>query len=83
MPNQSAKICVAQNDKNQSYSELFKEAIRCSSIHESEKEIASGSWSTDNNDLTKLKISNSLQIKNMNPQFLPEKFYISILDGGV
>jgi hypothetical protein len=55
------KLCIqkgkeiAQNDTDQSYGfvdALFEEAIRGSSIHESEKDVAYGFWSSDNNALT-------------------------------
>jgi hypothetical protein len=70
MPNQYAKVMytakgeeIAQNDNDHSYGlvdALFEEAIRGSSFHESEKDVAYGFWSLDNNALTTLSISNSL-----------------------
>ena len=92
IPNQYAKVKntakgeeIAQNDTDQAYgfmNEFLEEAIRSSSIHESEEDVEYEYWSSDHNALTTLNISNSLHNKCRSLLLLPEKYHISILDGG-
>ena len=62
--------------------EFLEDAIRRSSIHESEEDVEYEYWSSDHNALTTLNISNSLHNKCRSLLLLPEKYHISILDGG-
>ena len=92
MPNQYARVKSAvkgeelvQVDKDNTYGfvdEFLEEAIRSSSKYESEEDIENEYWTSDHNAFTTLRMSNSLHKKCMNLLFPPEKYHISILDGG-
>jgi phosphoserine aminotransferase len=56
--------------------------MKISSIYETDEDIDYEYWSSNHNAHTTLSISNSLRNKCMNLLHLPEKYHISILDGG-
>ena len=92
MPNQYAKVKSAskgeemiQEDTEQSFDfvdEFLEEALRCSSLFETENDLEYDHWSSDHNIHASISISNTLHNKCMNLLFLPETYHISILDGG-
>jgi chemotaxis protein histidine kinase CheA len=92
MPNQYARVKnvakgedVIKENTDQTYAfvdEFLEESIKRSSIHEVDEEVDYEYWSSNNNAHTTLSISNSLHNNCMNLLHLPERYHISILDGG-
>jgi phosphoserine aminotransferase len=70
-------------DQTYGYADKFlEEAMKNSSIYETGEDVDYENWSSKHNDHATLSISDSLQNKFMNLLHLPEKYHISILDGG-
>jgi hypothetical protein len=92
MPNQYARVKsvakgeeVAQLDTDQDYSfvdKFLEEAIRSSSIHESEQDAEHEYWTTDSYAYATSSISNTSQNSCVKLPILQDRYYISILDGG-
>jgi hypothetical protein len=92
MPNQYARVKnitkgedVIKENTDQTYDfvdEFLEEAIKSSSLYEADEDFDYEYWSSTHNAHTTLSISNSLHNKCMNLLHLPEKYRISILDGG-
>ena len=92
MPNQYARVQntvrgeeAVREDSDQAYSfvdEFLEEAVRSSSIYESGQEVDDDLWTTEHNIHASISVNNTLHNKCMNLLFLPEKYHISILDGG-
>jgi hypothetical protein len=92
MPNQYAKVKNTVNGEEelqdgteQDYGfidEFLEEAINTSNIHESQQEANYDYWTSENNIHTSISINNTLCNKCMNLLFLPERYHVSILDGG-
>jgi hypothetical protein len=92
MPNQYAKVKNTvkreeelQDSTEQDYGfidEFLEEAVNISNIYESQQETDYDYWTSDHNIHTSTSINNTLYNKCMNLLFLPEKYHISILDGG-
>jgi hypothetical protein len=92
MPNQYARVKnvakekdVIKDNKDQTYAfvdEFLEEAMKSSSIYETDENVDYEYWSSNHNAHATLSISNSLHNKCMNLLHLPEKYHISILDGG-
>jgi hypothetical protein len=92
MPNQYARVKnvtkgedVIKENTDQTYAfvdELLEEAIKSSSIYETDEDVDYEYWSSNHNAHATLSISNSLHNKCMNLLHLPEIYHISILDGG-
>jgi hypothetical protein len=62
--------------------EFLEEAMKSSSLYEVDEVVDYEYWSSNHNAHVTLSISNSLHNKCMNLLHLPEKYHISILDGG-
>jgi hypothetical protein len=64
--------------------EFLEEAMKSSSIHEADEDVDVDYeyWSSNHNAHATLSISNFLHNKCMNLLHLPERYNISILDGG-
>jgi hypothetical protein len=62
--------------------EFLEEAVNTSNIYESQQETDYDYWTSEHNIHTSIRINNTLYNKCMNLLFLPEKYHISILDGG-
>jgi phosphoserine aminotransferase len=56
--------------------------MKSSSIYETDEDVNYEYWSSKHNAHTTHNISNSLHKKCMNLLHLPDKYHISILDGG-
>jgi protein tyrosine phosphatase len=56
--------------------------MKTSSIYEVDEDVDYEYWSSNYNAHTIVSISNSLRSKRMNLLQIPEKYHISILDGG-
>jgi hypothetical protein len=56
--------------------------MKISSLYEADEDVDYEYWSSIHNALTTRSISNSLHNKCMNLLHPPEKYHISILDGG-
>jgi phosphoserine aminotransferase len=56
--------------------------MKSSSLYETDENVDYEYWSSNHNAHATLSISNSLHSKCMNLLHLPEKYHISILDGG-
>jgi hypothetical protein len=56
--------------------------MKSSNIYEADEDVDYEYWSSNHNAHVTLSISNSLHNKCMNLLHLPEKYHISILDGG-
>jgi hypothetical protein len=91
MPNQHARtknIAKGENvikentDQNYAFVDEFLEEVNCSSIHETDDDVDYEYWSSNHNSHATLSISNSLHNKCVNLLHQPEKYHISILDGG-
>jgi hypothetical protein len=92
MPNQYARVKnvakgedVIKENTDQTYAfvdEFLEEAMKSSSLHEEDEDVDYEYWSSNHNAHATLSISNSLHNKCMNLLHLPEKYHISILDGG-
>lgn len=84
MPNQYAKVKsvakgeeMIQEDTEQSYDyvdEFLDEALRNSSLFETEHDLEYDHWSSDHNIHASISISNTLHNKCMNLLFLPETY---------
>jgi hypothetical protein len=93
MPNQYARVKnvakgedVIKDNTDQTYAfvdEFLEEAMKSSSILETDEDVDYEYWSSNHNADATLSISNSLHNMCMNLLHLPEKYHISILDGGV
>jgi hypothetical protein len=94
-PNQYARVKNVAKEKkgediikentDQTYAfvdEFLEEAMKSSSIYEADEVVDYEYWSSNHNAHATLSISNSLHNKCMNLLHLPEKYHISILDGG-
>jgi phosphoserine aminotransferase len=62
--------------------EFLEEAMKSSSLYEADEDVDHEYWSSNHNAHATLSISNSLHKKCMNLLHIPEKYHISILDGG-
>jgi hypothetical protein len=62
--------------------EFLEEAIKWSSLYETDQDVDYEYWSSNHNAHVTLSISNSLHNKCMNLLHLPEKYHISIFDAG-
>jgi hypothetical protein len=94
MPNQYAKVKneakgedVIKENTDQTYAfvdEFLEEPMKSSSLYEADEDVDVDYeyWSSNHNTHVTLSISNSLHKKCMNLLYLPEKYHISILDGG-
>jgi hypothetical protein len=92
MPNQYVRVKnvakgedVINENTDQTYAfvdEFLQEAMKSSSLYESDEDVDYEYWSSNHNAYATLSISNSLDNKCMNLLHLPEKYKISILDGG-
>jgi hypothetical protein len=94
MPNQYARVKnvakgedVIKENTDQTYAfvnEFLEEAMKSSTIYEADEDVDLHYeyWSSNHNAHVTLSISNSLHNKCMNLLHLPEKYHISILDGG-
>jgi hypothetical protein len=93
MPNQYAKVKnltkgedIIKDNRDQTYAfvnEFLEEAMKSSSVYETDEDVDYEYWSSNHNAHATLSISNSLHNKCMNLLHLPEKYHINILDGGV
>jgi hypothetical protein len=91
MPNKYAKVKNTvkgeeelQDGTEQDYGfidEFLEEAVNTSNIYESQQDDYAY-WTSEHNIHTSISINNTLYNKCMNLLFLPEKYHISILDGG-
>jgi hypothetical protein len=92
MPNQYAKVKNTvkgeeelQDGKDQDYGfidEFLEDTVNTSNIYESQQETDFDYWTSEQNIHTSISINNTLYNKCMNRLFLPEKYHLSILDGG-
>jgi hypothetical protein len=92
MPNQYTRVknvakvedVIKENtdQKHGFVDEFLEEAIKSSSIYEADEGVDYEYWSSNHNADATLSISNSPHDKCMNLLHLPEKYHISILDGG-
>jgi hypothetical protein len=92
MPSQYAKVKNAvkgeeevPDKREQDYGfidEFLEEAVNTSNIYESKQEIDYDYWTSEHNIHTSISINNTLYNKCMNLLLLPERYHISILDGG-
>jgi hypothetical protein len=92
MPNQYARVKnvakeedVIKDNKHHTYGfvdEFLEEAMKSSSLNETDEDVDYEYWSSNHNAHATLSISNSLNNKRMNLLHLLEKYHISILDGG-
>jgi hypothetical protein len=62
--------------------EFLEEAMKHSSLYETDEDLDYEYWSSNHNAYATLSISNSLQKNCMNMIYVPRKYLISILDGG-
>jgi hypothetical protein len=92
MPNQYARVKnvakgedVIKDNTHQTYTfvdEFLEEVMKSSSLHEADEDVDYEYWSSNHNAHATLSIRNSLHNKFMNLLYLPDKYHISILDGG-
>jgi phosphoserine aminotransferase len=92
MPDQYAKVKnvakvedVIKENTDQTYDfvdEFLEESIKSSSLYELVEDVDYEYWSSNHNAHATLSIHHSLQNKCMNLLYQPEKYHISILDGG-
>jgi hypothetical protein len=92
VPNQYAKVKNTvkgeeelQDGSEQDYGfidEFLEEAVNTSNIYESQQETDYDYWTSERSIHTSISINNNLYNKCMNLLFLPEKYHVSILDGG-
>jgi hypothetical protein len=92
MPNQYTKVKNTvkweeelQDSTEQDYGfidEFLEKVVNTSNIYESQQETDYDYWTSEHNIHTSISINNTLYNKCMNVLFLPEKYHISILDGG-
>jgi hypothetical protein len=93
LPNQYARVKhlakgedVIKDNKYQNYAfvdDFLEEAMKSSSLYEIDEDVDYEYWSSSYDAHATLSISNSLHNKCKNLLHLPEKYHISILDGGV
>ena len=62
--------------------DFLKKLSRLPTLYESDQEAGYDGWSTEHNKHAITSIKNNLLYKFMNLLFLPERYHISILDGG-
>jgi hypothetical protein len=92
MPNQYTRVKnvpdgedVIKDNTDQTYAfvgEFLEESMENSSIYETDEDVDYEYWSSNHHAHATLSISNSLNNNCMNLLHLPEKYHISILDGG-
>jgi hypothetical protein len=94
MPNQYTRVTnvaigedVIKNNRDQTYAfadEFLEEVIKSSSLYEADEDVDYEYWSSNHNAHATLSINSSLNNKCMKILLphLPEKYHISILDGG-
>ena len=94
IPNQYTRVKVASKgeeevqedtDQKQNYNfidKFLEKAVKTSSLYESDQEVEYDGWSTEHNIHASISINNTLLHKCMNLIFLPERYHISISDGG-
>jgi hypothetical protein len=92
MPNQYARVKnvatgedVIKENTDHIYAfvdNFLEEAMKSSSLYEADEDVDYEYWSSNHNAHATLSISNSIHKKCMNLLHLPEKYHISILDGG-
>jgi hypothetical protein len=76
---------VIMDNKHQTYAfvdEFLEEGMKSSSLYEADEDANYEYWSSNHYAHTILRISNSLHKKCKYLLHLPEKYHISILDGG-
>jgi phosphoserine aminotransferase len=76
---------VIKENTHQTYAfvdEFLEEAMKSSSLYEADQDVDYEYWSLYHDAHATLSISNSLHNKYINLLHLPEKYHISILDGG-
>jgi hypothetical protein len=76
---------VIKDNTDQTYvfvDEFLVEVMKRSSLYESDEDEDYEYWSSNHNAHAKLSINNSVHHKCMNLLHLPEKYHITILDGG-
>jgi hypothetical protein len=76
---------VIKNNTDQTYAfvdEFLEEAMKSSSIYETDEDVDYENWSSNHDAHETLSISNFLHNKCMSLLHLPEKYHIIILDGG-
>jgi phosphoserine aminotransferase len=76
---------VIKDNIDQTYvyvDEFLEEAMKSSSVHETNKDFDNEYWSSNHDNHALLSIRNSLRKIFMNLLHLPDKFHISMLDGG-
>jgi hypothetical protein len=77
---------VIKDNADQSYDfvdEFLEESMKSPNLYEADQDVDYEYWSSNHNAHVTLSISNSLHKKCMNLLHRPEKYHISILDGGV
>jgi phosphoserine aminotransferase len=92
MPKQYARVKnvakgedVIKDNTDHNYAfvdEFLEEAMKSASLYEADQDVDYEYWSSNHKAHATLSISNSLHNKCMNLLHLPEKYHISILDGG-
>jgi superfamily II RNA helicase len=92
MPNQYARMKnvakgedVIKENTDQTYAvvdDFVEEAMKSSSLYETYEDVDYEYWSSNHDALATLSISDSLHNECMNLIHIPEKYHISILDGG-
>jgi hypothetical protein len=92
LPNQYARVKnvakgedVIKDNTDHTYAfvdEFIEEEMKSSSIYETDEDVDYEYWSSNHNAHVTLSISDSLHKKCMNLLHLPERYHISILDGG-
>jgi phosphoserine aminotransferase len=92
MPNQCTRVKnlakgedVIKENTDQTYDfvdEFLEEAMKSPSLYEADEDIDYEYWSSNHNAHATISISDSLHNKCMNLSYLPEKYHISILNGG-
>jgi hypothetical protein len=76
---------VIKENTDQTYTfvdEFLEESIKSSSLYETHEDVDYEYWSSNHNTHATVSISNSLHNKCMNLLHLPEKYHISIRNGG-
>jgi hypothetical protein len=76
---------IIKEDTDQTYAfvdKFLEESMKSSSLYEADEDVDYEYWSSNHNAHATRSISNSLHNKCMNLLHLPEKYHISILDGG-
>jgi hypothetical protein len=76
---------IIKENTDQTYAfvdEFLEEAMKSPSVYETDEDVDYEYWSSNHNAHATLCISNSLHHECMNLLHLPDKYHISILDGG-